>query len=169
MRFIADADGRVVLDLHASAAGRGAWVHPNRTCVTTAVRRHAAERSLKVAVGQGLDPKEVLRGLRTAVVRKAESLMLVASRTRRVALGAEAVSGWLDAGTSRLVVLASDAGGTARELASSGNVRVVTFQTKSELGRLFRRKEVAVVALSDLRIAAELASTIDCFAGLEDR
>lgn len=42
-------DGVVTVDAAARLDGRGAWVHPARQCVTTAVSRNAFGRALRVA------------------------------------------------------------------------------------------------------------------------
>ncbi|WP_439646967.1 YlxR family protein [Millisia brevis] len=56
-------DGRsqwvIVPDLRRGMAGRGAWVHPDRDCVATAVRRRAFARALRV-VGE-VDTRELDR------------------------------------------------------------------------------------------------------------
>ncbi|WP_168626736.1 MULTISPECIES: YlxR family protein [unclassified Cryobacterium] len=41
-------DGQVVADVAASMQGRGAWVHPTRDCIETAIRRRAFGRALRV-------------------------------------------------------------------------------------------------------------------------
>ena len=69
------------------------------------------------------------------------------------------------------VVVARDAGLVAKSMAdegSGGGTRVLRHSTKAELGSLFHRGEVALLALLDTRIAAELAVTIDRLAALED-
>jgi predicted RNA-binding protein YlxR (DUF448 family) len=43
-------DGRVVVDAAARLAGRGAWVHPARACLETAVSRKAFGRALRAPV-----------------------------------------------------------------------------------------------------------------------
>jgi len=42
-------DSILVLDEQASMPGRGAWVHPDRGCVETAIRRRAFVRALRVS------------------------------------------------------------------------------------------------------------------------
>ena len=46
MRFVS-RDGMVVADAAASLSGRGAWVHPTRDCIDTALKRKAFGRALK--------------------------------------------------------------------------------------------------------------------------
>lgn len=55
MRVIA-RDGEAVVDRSATLSGRGAWVHPTRKCIDTAIQRKAFGRALKsesaLATGQ---------------------------------------------------------------------------------------------------------------------
>jgi uncharacterized protein len=46
VRVVAEAGG-VTLDLRRRLPGRGAWVHPTRTCIETATRRKAWARALR--------------------------------------------------------------------------------------------------------------------------
>jgi len=171
VRIVAGADGRVALDPKASRGGRGAWVHPARACVEAMVKRHAAERTLKVDVQRDLDAGAILAALRDGLRRKVLSLLVVSSRTRTMALGAEAVAASLERERVPAVVVARDAGSVALSLAeegSDGGTRVLRHATKAELGSVFHRGEVALVAILDTRIAAELVVTIDRLAALED-
>jgi predicted RNA-binding protein YlxR (DUF448 family) len=46
VRVVADPGG-VAVDERRRLPGRGAWVHPSRTCIETATRRKAWARALK--------------------------------------------------------------------------------------------------------------------------
>ena len=46
VRVVVEAGG-VALDVRRRLPGRGAWVHPSRTCIETATRRKAWARALK--------------------------------------------------------------------------------------------------------------------------
>lgn len=61
VRVVAEPPG-VVVDLRRRLPGRGAWVHPQLTCVETATRRKAWARALKVS-GLVVDADEVFRGV----------------------------------------------------------------------------------------------------------
>jgi predicted RNA-binding protein YlxR (DUF448 family) len=171
VRLVSDAQGNVALDAKSSRGGRGAWVHPTRSCIEATVKRHSAERTLKIDVKRDLDAGALLAALRESLTRKAASLLVVASRTKTLAIGAEAVAASLERTRVPAVVVARDAGSVAKAMAeegSGGGTRVLRHSTKSELGSLFHRGEVALLALLDTRIAAELAVTIDRLAALED-
>lgn len=47
--------GEAVVDARASLPGRGAWVHPNPRCVSTAIERQAFRRALRVDSQLGTD------------------------------------------------------------------------------------------------------------------
>jgi len=57
LRFVA-RDGTVVADTAASLPGRGAWVHPTRECLDTALKRKAFGRALKA--NEALDVSQVM-------------------------------------------------------------------------------------------------------------
>lgn len=172
VRWVAAEDGRVALDPRATRAGRGAWVHPTRACLAAMVKRHAAERALKVDAQRDLDAQALLAQLRAALVQKVTSLLVVSSRTRTLAIGAEAVAAMLEKGRARCVLVAKDAGDhTLRALTDApgrGGPRVLRYGDKATLGALFDRGEIALVALLDFRIANEAASTIERLAALEE-
>jgi predicted RNA-binding protein YlxR (DUF448 family) len=169
MRLVAAPDGRVVLDARARIGGRGAWVHATKSCIETAAKRHAAERSLKIPL-RDIDASELIAGARAAYRRKIDSLIIAASRSHTLAIGVAATVEALEARPVPLVLVARDAGSERRAVEGddSRTTAVRVFATKSELGNLFRRSEVAMLAVTEPRIAAELLSTIDRLAGLED-
>jgi predicted RNA-binding protein YlxR (DUF448 family) len=72
VRWVAAEDGRVALDARAVRSGRGAWVHPTRKCVSLMVKRHAAERALKLAVVPDLEVGALL----TVTVTSASNVVL---------------------------------------------------------------------------------------------
>ncbi|WP_245812123.1 DUF448 domain-containing protein [Actinophytocola xinjiangensis] len=54
-------DGTVALDLRRRAGGRGAWIHPDASCLDKAERRRAFARALRVP--GPLDTGTLRRGL----------------------------------------------------------------------------------------------------------
>jgi predicted RNA-binding protein YlxR (DUF448 family) len=65
VRVVAQPPG-VVVDLRHRLPGRGAWVHPQRTCIETATRRKAWTRALKVS-GLAVDADEVFRHVASGI------------------------------------------------------------------------------------------------------
>jgi ribosomal protein L7Ae-like RNA K-turn-binding protein len=145
-------------------------VHPTRRCLKAAAQRHAAERSLGVAVDPALSADALAEALKRALAQKALSLLLVSARTGSLAVGAAAVERGMES-TVALCLAAAGAGASAKVLAervAERGVRVLTYGTKESLGNLFGRGEVALLGLRDARIATELCATIDRLAGVED-
>ncbi len=167
VRVVAGLDGGVALDPRAVKSGRGAWVHPTKACVATMVKRHAAERSLKVDVQRSLDAAALLAELRAAMAQRVTSLLLVASRTKALAIGAEATDAAVAHGHAHLVLVATDAGNGARSIAE-GARRSASYGTKQDYGALLNRGEVSLLAVREARIAAELATTVERLGALED-
>ncbi len=166
VRVVASPNGRLALDPRAVKSGRGAWVHPTRACVSTMVKRHAAERALKVPAETGLDAGALLAELRAAMVQRITSLLLVASRTRSLAIGAEAVAQAAGRNEAHAVLLAKDAGVNASSFGA--DIGALRYGTKDELGALLNRAEVSLLAVRESRIAGELAATVTRLGILED-
>jgi predicted RNA-binding protein YlxR (DUF448 family) len=167
VRVVVGPEQGLALDPRAVKSGRGAWVHPTKACVAAMVKRHAAERSLKVEARRDLDAGALLTELKRALAQRVTSLLLVASRTKVLAIGAEAVDTAVAKGQGHLVLVAKDAGGNARSIAE-GARKSAPYATKQEFGALLGRGEVSLLAIREARIAAELAATVDRLGTLED-
>ncbi len=50
IRVVRSPEGEVSLDFRGKASGRGAYVCPQRDCLTRAVKAHALERALECAI-----------------------------------------------------------------------------------------------------------------------
>jgi predicted RNA-binding protein YlxR (DUF448 family) len=155
---LADPEGRheVVVDLAGGSFGRGAHVHATAVCVAKACAggfSHAFRRPVGSKVGV------VAEALVAAADRRIEGLLLGARRAGWLAFGEDAKRA--AEGDLPLVVVAKDAGqsalgGSLRQAVADG--RVVAFRTKAELGRLFSRELVAVVAVRHTAVAREIRS-----------
>ncbi|WP_349308690.1 YlxR family protein [Microbacterium sp. MM2322] len=65
LRIVA-RDGALVIDEKAVLPGRGAWVHDTDTCVSTAIKRRAFGRALRVSTPletSGLDARTTKESL----------------------------------------------------------------------------------------------------------
>ncbi len=137
------------------------------------VKRHAAERSLKIPLDPTSDAATLLAELAMSVRRRIVSLVLAASRAKQVALGAEAVAAALGRGPVGAVLVAGDAGATARslveEFGGGGGPRVLVYADKAELGRWFGRGELSLCAVIEPGIAAELSAAVLAIGRLEER
>ncbi len=171
LRLVEGPDGAIAVDVRSRAGGRGAWVHSTRGCILTAARKHLAERSLKLdASSKSAD--QLVRDVRDALRRKCHSLVLVAQRKRAISVGAEAAIDTLERTRVALLLIATDATEShiaGRAQRDRGDVPVRTMGTRTELGAMLGREQVAIAALTDARIGEELIATLDCLSGLEGR
>lgn len=69
LRLVADAAGRLRIDDPRRLPGRGAWVHPQRTCVDGVGQRGLLGRSLRRSV-QPLSLEELWRRVGEAMSRR---------------------------------------------------------------------------------------------------
>lgn len=170
VRLVEGPEGQIAVDPKGGNGGRGAWVHPTRACIAIAAKRHAAERSLKVPV-RAVDADALVTQAREGFARRASGLLSNAFRARAIAAGSDVVEQAVNEGRAALLVVARDAGDTTRSraetLATTKGVSLRAFGSRAELGALFGRGEVAIAAVLEPRVGAELVVTIDRFAGLE--
>lgn len=176
-----DADGPVLVpDLSHRLGGRGAWVHPRKACVASALRGGFA-RALKCSVR--VDAAELLAPARMQLARRIEGLLAAARRRGWLAQGTDAVLAALGYGSPArgrpstapcrvsLLLVAKDAAGRRNELvtrASEWRVEVVELFDKAELGRLSGKQELGFVAVLEPRIAREVADSARWLAGLSE-
>jgi predicted RNA-binding protein YlxR (DUF448 family) len=153
-------ESRLVPDLAGGAFGRGAWLHPRRSCIESAVRG-GLSRGLKTQVKA--DAAELMARLRDAAVRRTVSLLQAAKRARLAAVGTTMLEEAERDGRVELLVLAGDAKASAelsavRRLAERGRVRL--FKNKAELGAVFGRDELALVGLLSRDLSQEVSRMI---------
>lgn len=169
VRLVEGPDGAIAVDAKSSQGGRGAWVHPTKSCIETAAKRHAAERSLKVEP-RAVDAKAIVAQARESFARRARGLLSSAFRSRQIAVGMDAVVQCVNDARASMVLLAEDAGDNTRSRAESlatDTISLRAFGSREALGALFNRGEVAIAAVEEPRVSAELVLTIDRYAGLE--
>jgi len=170
VRLVPAPDGdpgpELVVDLLGKLPGRGISVHPRRTCVEGAVKRGGIAHALRRA------PRSNASALANAIAdrlsQRALSIVVAARGARAVVLGTEAVREALAGGELALLLLASDAEGRRDELiaqterAGRGAIVITTgdTQTKAELGKMFGRDELAVIGVTDPRIAEQVTQAL---------
>jgi len=159
VRLVLGADGEIVVDLTARAAGRGAWVHPIAKCLAGAPAR--LSRALRAEIR--VTPQCVFEALREAAHRRTAGLLSSAHRARALAVGAEAVATAVDAGRSALVVVATDAPGLVQAAGIGHEIsqgRGCAWGTQVSLGALLGQARVDSVAVLESGLADELESRI---------
>lgn len=155
-----EVEGKTELafDLAGSSFGRGAWVHPTRACLDKAVKS-GFSRAFKAPVRT--DVTTLSQIFLEAAMRRVEGLLLSAKRLRKVSVGTDAALSALATGAP-CVVVAVDAKSVVerREVAEAiSNGMAVSFGTKSALGSLFGRMEVAILAITHDALADEIKRT----------
>ena len=173
LRFVADGDPpRFAPDIRRRASGRGVSVHPRFRCVEAAVQRGAFRRALDVDAPASA--RELSRSAAAQYERRAQGLLLAGWRAKHLALGTEAVREALS-GSSRhkleLLLVASDAEGDREELTQAATRLgrgCLVWRNKQELGALFGRALLSIVAVLDAGIASELRHVVRCAAELAE-
>lgn len=161
-------DGSIAFDLAGGATGRGAWVHPTDACLQKGAK--VATRTLRGEVPLG--SQELMSGLAVAARRRACGLILAALRARHLAVGGEAAHRAYLQGKARHVVLASDAMAAKNqawisEAAAQGIVTV--WSTKTELGAMVGRDELAILVVTEEGLARNLLRVIDMMRPITSR
>lgn len=151
------AERTLIPDLRRRLPGRGVNVHPRPRCVRQAVRSGFA-RSLRRPVD--VNYASLLEMARGQLQRRIEGLVASAQRKKALLVGASAIAAFPH--VLPLVWTASDASEQSVNKALEGKALVRRFvaQTKSDLGRLLSRTEVAMMAVLDDRIAEEVAAAV---------
>jgi predicted RNA-binding protein YlxR (DUF448 family)/ribosomal protein L7Ae-like RNA K-turn-binding protein len=151
------AEAMVAVDVAGGAHGRGAHVHARKACLVNAAKMGLA-RSFKAPVRATAG--ELAEQIVAGCDRRIAGLLVGAYRAHMVAAGADATVAALDRGAD-MVVVACDAGSVAEHGAIRTAVaegRAIAWGKKETLGALFGRGEVAVCAVMNESIAAQVAS-----------
>jgi len=113
-----------------------------------------------VAADSGLLAAQVVE----AATRRADSLLGVAIRSGKAAIGATAVAAAEVEQTDAMLVVAADAAAAAKLAATQRAVQrgaAVVYATKTHLGRVAGRNSIGVVAILDHALAAALRDAIN--------
>jgi predicted RNA-binding protein YlxR (DUF448 family) len=184
VRLVLGPSGEIAVDAAGGGFGRGAHVHARGSCLRQAVTRgllratKGQASSVHVAVKEGgdlvaseavpLTAGALAQAIEAAMARRIAGLLGTAVRTRKLSLGADAVTGAWHRGEAALVIVATDAAagadlGAVREAVSAG--AAVSWGTKVSLAaallRPARAEGVAVVAITDTRIADAVRDAVE--------
>jgi predicted RNA-binding protein YlxR (DUF448 family)/ribosomal protein L7Ae-like RNA K-turn-binding protein len=182
VRMVDGPDGQIVFDLSGRALGRGAWTHPSEACLkrtakalrgmarATGPGRNTSATNSSVSMSPDASPpehgvlwSELVSALSDAATRRARGLFSSAYRGGYLALGTDASTAEFAEGRARLVLLASDAAAASKEpwLETAVNHgKVVVWSTKSELGALVGRNELAVCVVTNDGLASSLVNVL---------
>ncbi len=151
-----------------AASARGVYVHPRQRCIEGFVAG-GASRSLRARVG--VDAALVEVALREQLRKKLLSLLSAARSKRACAVGESAVREALQSGNAEFLLFASDAAGRRNSFertAMEAEIPVYSWGTKQELGQCWQRAALGVLAVSDKRIAKEVARVMRGLAELAE-
>ncbi len=158
LRCIHAPDGGLVIDLKAGSLGRGAWVHPRSECIERGLSRGFA-RSFRGRVAT--DSSQFYGLLTDAATRRIGGLIQAARARGKLLFGRDMVRD----NTTRvqLVLLAEDSPSLRREgfvteLGARG--RLVIWGDKQRFGDWLGRGDVAIVAITESALAAEVAKAV---------
>jgi predicted RNA-binding protein YlxR (DUF448 family) len=170
VRLVLGSDGEVAVDAGGGGFGRGAHVHARRTCLEKASAKGLAKaakgRVVAVVGEEGSEPlgaDALGRAIRAALDRRIRGLLVAATRSRAIAVGADAVTSACQRGEAHAVVVACDAAAEAdldevRRAVPDG--RAVAWGTKGALAALcpggteVSTGGLAVIAILSASIAA---------------
>ena len=151
VRFVIGPDDAVVPDILGRLPGRGIWVSAERAALDRAARKGLFKRAARRPVTV---PDDLVATVESLIARRVIELLSLARKGGRAVAGFEKVRGWLDNGTARVLIQASD--GSARgktklrapEVAAEGLGTYVGCLDASEIGLAFGREHVIHAALA---------------------
>lgn len=155
---------KVVPDIKRTSPGRGVSVHAKQRCIESAVRGKNLERAFRCDHISS-SSTELIRWASEQYRRRIEGLLMAARRSRRLALGTDAVLESIREQKLELLVVSGDATKSKQELtdkvAELGQKSLV-FGTKESNGKLFSRKFISILAILDTGIARQLVNAFEC-------
>src|SRR5689334_3714644 len=159
VRLVVSPEGEVAVDLAGGHFGRGAHVHVSPRCLA------AAPRGLSRSFRRPIDvtPGALASNIVAAAQRRTAGLLSSAARMQRVAVGAEMSGQAWESGKARLLVVARDAAAgasTGPVLRAIAAGEAIAWGTKTDLGALVGKSEVAVLGVTSEPLAAALRTVV---------
>lgn len=153
LRFVADPDGAIVLDLKHRLPGRGVWVTARADHISQAARKNVFARALKAPVRAGADLAERVE---EQLKRSLLSALSLARKGGGLVTGFDAVEAAIGEGRVAALIHAAEAGedgvgklqaALRRRLGPEGQVPVLRRLSESELSLALGRPHVIHAAL----------------------
>lgn len=160
IRLVVGPDGEVAVDLAGKAFGRGAWIHASPPCLEKGAKR-GLSRSFRATVRAA--PEALAAAIVQAAERRVTGFLMAALRSRQAVMGADAVTERAALGEVELIVVACDAAAAAGLpviMKAVAEGRAVAWGTKSRLGALAGRAEVAVLGIQSAKLADAVRETV---------
>ena len=174
LRFVLAGDPpQLVPDVPRRASGRGVSIHPRRRCLDAAARNGGLVRGLRAGgpAAMKIDPDQLADWASGQYTRRFEGLLIGAYRSGHAVVGADRARDAMSTQRAFLLMVAGDAADKRQELvAAAGRLgkSCIVYADKAQLGGLFGRETVGVVAVTDMDIAAELQHAMQCAALLAE-
>ena len=161
IRFVVDPSGELTPDPAERLPGRGLWLCADRGIVETAMTKRLFAKASRAQVTV---PADLVVRLEALLLRRCQERIGMARRAGQAVMGHEKTAAWFKKGKATLIVMASDAGGSAPEIGFEKVIRSVL--TGEELGQIFDRDRTVYVAVSDGTISEKLRVDLERLAGL---
>jgi predicted RNA-binding protein YlxR (DUF448 family) len=155
LRFVVDAQRRLVPDLAERLPGRGFWVSADTESVATAVKKRLFDRQ---AGGPVAAPADLPLLIERLLAQRCLDAMGLGRRAGELVAGFDQVAAVLATGEPGVLIEASDSAehGRRKLRAKHGDAPVVASFTRSELGRALGRDAVVHAWLRSGRLATRL-------------
>ncbi len=161
IRFVVDPEGALTPDPTERLPGRGLWLRADRDIVNTAITKNLFAKAARAPVSV---PANLMERLEKLLVRRCQERLGMARRAGQAVMGHEKALAWLKRGKAALIVMAVDAGGSAREIGYEKILRCAL--TGEELGGVFDRDRTVYVAVTNGSLSKKLRMDLDRLAGL---
>lgn len=157
LRFVVDAEGRLIPDVAGRLPGRGIWLSADRDSVKRARARKLFQKAARRPLEIDPDLDELIERL---LVARCLDLLGLARRAGQAVAGYEKVAGWLKQGCAAVILAASDGAEDGREKLRrlARNKPAIECLSADELGRAFGRERTVHAAVAPGALAAKLIS-----------
>lgn len=159
VRLVVSPEGEIAVDLAGGQFGRGAHVHASPRCLVAAPRGLSRSFRRPIAV----TPGALASAIAAATERRAGGLLASAARRQAVEIGADRAGQAWESGKAHLLVVARDAaagasvGPVMRAIAAG---EAIAWGTKTDLGAMVGKSEVAVLGITSEPLAAALRAVV---------
>ena len=150
LRFVMGPDSVLTPDLKGKLPGRGAYICPNRECLSLAIKKKRFAASFKAPI-TGLDPATLTTEIRNLVTERLRGYLSLAAKAGRILSGGDAVAGGLRGGKVGILFIATDLSEESRKkftaMAVHAGVQLAALFDKDCLGSLIGKEHRGVVAV----------------------
>jgi predicted RNA-binding protein YlxR (DUF448 family) len=166
VRLVLDeSSNEVIVDATNSSFGRGAHVHPRKTCVQMACK-NGLSRAFKADVKASAE--NLANEMASALDRRIEGLIVAARGAKALVIGSDKALASLRNGAP-LAIVACDADSIAQKnevVEAIAEGRAIAWRNKEALGAIVDRKDVALFAIENSGIARAIREASGAVASL---